>query len=131
MLELKLGCKLRSIKDSHEHHCPATIKEGVAQTKASHTEGAEGPDHDNSHGPILGNHGCPGPSSPVGQRMLRISWKSGPDEEEVGSTATFSRGTGMGDEESGEVLEENGTLGLFVVLITPPWKFVRTQRTID
>ena len=71
------------------------------------------------------NHDWPGPSSPVGQRMLRISWKSGSDEEGAGSTSTFSRGTGTSDEENGEAPEENGTLGLFVPLITAPWKLVR------
>jgi len=75
--------------------------------------------------PSWANHDCPGPSSPVGQRVLRISRKSGSDEEEAGSTSTFSRGTGTSDEENGEAPEENGTLGLFVVLIIPPWKLVR------
>ena len=74
--------------------------------------------------PSTPNHDCPGPSSPVGQRMLRISRKSGSDEEGLGSTSTLSRGTGTSDEENGEAPEENGTLGLFVPLILPPWKLV-------
>ena len=56
--------------------------------------------------------------------MLRISRKLGSDDEEAGSTSTFSRGTGTRDEENGEAPEENGTLGLFVPFILPPWKLV-------
>ena len=56
--------------------------------------------------------------------MLRISRKSASDEEELGSTSTSSRGIGTRDEENGEAPEENGTLGLFVPLIPPPWKLV-------
>lgn len=59
--------------------------------------------------------------------MLRISRKSTPDNEEAGSTSTFSRGTGTRDEENGEAPGENGTLGLFVLLISPPWKFVTKE----
>lgn len=73
--------------------------------------------------PSRANHDCPEPSSPVGQRILRISWKLGSDEEGGGSTSTLSRGTGTSDEENGEAPEENGTLGLFVPL-TPPRKLV-------
>ena len=58
-------------------------------------------------------------------RMLQISWKSGSDEEGAGLTLTFSRGTGMSDEENGEAPEENGMLGLFVPLTTPPQKLMR------
>ena len=56
--------------------------------------------------------------------MLWISRKSGSDEEGFGSTSTSSRGTGTRDEENGEAPEENGTLGLFVPLMLPPWKLV-------
>jgi hypothetical protein len=74
--------------------------------------------------PSVANHDCPGPSSPVGQRMLRISEKLGSDDKGAGSTSTSSRGTGTRDEEYGEAPGENGTLGLFVPLTEPPWKLV-------
>ena len=70
--------------------------------------------------PFIANQDCPGPSSPVGQRMLRISEKLESDEEGAGSTSTSSRGTGTRDEEYGEAPGENGTLGLFVLLTEPP-----------
>ena len=50
----KPGYKPRSINDSRERRCPATIKKSVAQTKAGRTEGAEGPNGDNGRGTILG-----------------------------------------------------------------------------
>lgn len=53
-----------------------------------------------------------------------MSEKSRSDDEGAGSTSTSSRGMGTRDEEYGEAPGENGTLGLFVPLMGPPWKLV-------
>lgn len=77
--------------------------------------------------PSIANHDCPGPSSPVGQRMLRMSEKLGSDDDGAGSTSTVPKGTGTRDDENGEAPGENGTLGLFVPLTELLWKLVTKE----
>lgn len=58
----------------------------------------------------------PGPSEPVGQRIVWISLYSGFVDEGAASISAFCRGIGTSEDENGDAPGEYGTLGLLVLL---------------
>lgn len=66
--------------------------------------------------PSLASHVCPGPSSPVGHKIVLISLKFGSSDEGAASICAPCKGIGTREEENGVAPGENVTFGLLVPL---------------